>query len=109
MQRHRSLYISPEHRDQHSTNDVDAVAENNRLLPVLDRLLKLLADKRAKGGRPEEIGVSLIIPNSASFPLSFSLQKMSYQQLKEEKYAVQKGLLSFERKYGRPVRNFIIK
>lgn len=84
MQRHRSLYISPEHRDQHSTNDVDAVAENNRLLPVLDRLLKLLADKRAKGGRPEEIGVSLI-NNNTKFRLIPTLLLSSENELSATK------------------------
>ena len=53
VQRHQSLYVSSSH-----TDDVNTDTTNSSLLPVLHQMLKMLADKRVKGGRPEEIGVS---------------------------------------------------
>ena len=59
-QRHQSLYVPPS--QEYSTGDVDGAAtENHPLISVRHRILKLLADKRAKGGRPEEINVKLLV------------------------------------------------
>lgn len=74
------------HTDGHMNKHTDVFSDGHteRHTP-LEKCQKLLADNRREAGRPD------------------SLDHMSLEQLREEKLSVQKTLIQYESKHGRPV------